>query len=322
MEGYTGGISYGVIDGILDYLLAPYEESTENEDYRVFQDCTEKCRKEYQEDTSDFAQFPDGNIYSIYHGKFCSKYMVKDGKVYCKPEKFGDDPYESEDSLAITYLPNRPVKCHYSFEEYCVDFCGYRLENGCWGYWSNPNAKWDWWTVGGRWSGSMLAAKGIKDVLYSSEQHDDMLQMGNYRPIDGAFKKDIAFLKMHELQKESASARFFKLEKAFEQNDASDLGPLTAIKEDGIYGWGDLLYQAGETLEEYLQRRGLADDANGGFYPYAYVDAEGDWHGEGDMGWFGISSNDKSKLDWHTEVQQFLESLDGDDYLVCVDCHI
>lgn len=322
MEGYAGHIGFGCIDGILDYLLAPYQESPEDDCFLTFQDCTQECQEKYQERTIDFVQFPDGSVCSIYDSKFDGKYMVKDGKIYSKPKVFLDDPVETEGSKALILLPQQLIKEHYSFEEYCSDFCGYKLENGRWGYWHNPNAKWDWWAVGGRWSGSMLAKQDLEDALYPREHSDDLKSLGDYRPIDGAFKKDIAFMKMLELEKESAAVRFFKLEKAFEQNDTSDLGPLTVIKEDGIYSWGDLAYQAGETLDEFLHRKGLDEDSTGGFYPYAVVDLEGDWHSEGDMGWFGLSSNDKPETDWHTEVQQFIDSLDDDDYLICVDCHI
>lgn len=71
-------------------------------------------------------------------------------------------------------------------------------------------------------------------------------------------------MKMHELSKESAAVRFFKLEKAFEQNDTSDLGPLTVIKEDGIYGWGDLVYRPAKPLTSISITQGLDEDSTGG----------------------------------------------------------
>ena len=30
------------------------------------------------------------------------------------------------------------------------------------GYWRNPNARWDWWVIGGRWRGLLLTAPGQK----------------------------------------------------------------------------------------------------------------------------------------------------------------
>jgi hypothetical protein len=41
-----------------------------------------------------------------------------------------------------------------SFEEFMKEwYCAEKNEEGKWGTITNPNAKWDWWTIGGRWSG-------------------------------------------------------------------------------------------------------------------------------------------------------------------------
>ena len=54
MEGYAGHINFSCIDGILDYLLAPYEEAPEDDRLLTFQDCTQECQKKYQERMIDF----------------------------------------------------------------------------------------------------------------------------------------------------------------------------------------------------------------------------------------------------------------------------
>lgn len=53
---------------------------------------------------------------------------------------------------------------------------------------------------------------------------------------------------------------------------------------------------------------------------YALVDSNGDWHEKGQMGWFGVSSNENS--DWPKGFKKLLEKENPDDYVVCVDCHI
>lgn len=54
---------------------------------------------------------------------------------------------------------------------FAKDYHGYKEHEGKFGYWENPNAKWDWWVVGGRWSGLLLTKNGewvdsakIKDI--------------------------------------------------------------------------------------------------------------------------------------------------------------
>lgn len=55
---------------------------------------------------------------------------------------------------------------------------------------------------------------------------------------------------------------------------------------------------------------------------YAYIDRNGDWSGSGDMGWFGISSNDKPERIWKDELQAFMDEVQDDDFIAIVDCHI
>ena len=77
----------------------------------------------------------------------------------------------------------------------------------------------------------------------------------------------------------------------------------------------------GETLKEFCVRNGLY---NSKYYIdcYAFVDANDEWNSKGDMGWFGISSNEKENIEWTKEVSGFIENLNNDDYVIFVDCHI
>ena len=53
--------------------------------------------------------------------------------------------------------PNKiPLKESYpdGFDSFIKDWAGHEKdENGRYGYWENPNAKWDWYKLGGRWTG-------------------------------------------------------------------------------------------------------------------------------------------------------------------------
>ena len=42
--------------------------------------------------------------------------------------------------------------------------------------------------------------------------------------------------------------------------------------------------------------------------PYAYVDTNGIWNERGEMGWFGISSNDKDEKTWDDEFKKFINN--------------
>lgn len=51
-----------------------------------------------------------------------------------------------------------------NYDEFAMDYHGYQQdEGGNWYYEHNPNARWDWWVVGGRWS-NMIETKDGKEV--------------------------------------------------------------------------------------------------------------------------------------------------------------
>lgn len=67
----------------------------------------------------------------------------------------------------------------------------------------------------------------------------------------------------------------------------------------------------------------ISEDENASLLDtYAFVDRNGDWTGSGDMGWFGISSNDKDERAWNDEIQKLMNEAKDDDFLAIVDCHI
>lgn len=55
--------------------------------------------------------------------------------------------------------------------------------------------------------------------------------------------------------------------------------------------------------------------------PFAYVTPDGNWHEQGEMGWFACVSNEKDKESWKTEFKEFVKTLD-DVIVTVVDCHI
>ena len=49
---------------------------------------------------------------------------------------------------------------------------------------------------------------------------------------------------------------------------------------------------------------------------------DGKWYERGQMGWFGISSNEKDPEEWSSNFYKLIDSLPEDTRLTIVDCHI
>jgi hypothetical protein len=69
----------------------------------------------------------------------------------------------------------------------------YEPEYLAWGYYHNPNAKWDWYSIGGRWRGFFPLKQN------ASFKHIGKPGLGNNKPYldtDVSFKRDIDFEKL------------------------------------------------------------------------------------------------------------------------------
>jgi hypothetical protein len=112
----------------------------------------------------------------------------------------------------------------------------------------NPDSKWDWWVIGGRWDG--IISKSGK-------------------------------------QRES---------------------------KDGGFNFGDEHHDMEKNicLVKELPAKSL---------PFAIVTPDGEWHEKGEMGWWGLTNNEKEDNTWEKELHKILKKY-ADDYIIGVDCHI
>jgi hypothetical protein len=154
---------------------------------------------------------------------------------------------------------------------------------------TNPNKKWDWWDVGGRWRGMVLTKGGIKcDVAKVVEI--DFEAMNNI----GLAGRKSAWDQYHEEIKGKEDNQFLRKH---------------------IYG----IPQEVTSLEQFLalQIEPLST--------YAVITPDGQWHAPGTMGWFGFSSeSDEQRTGFKsTFYDQFIKSaLENDWSVTIVDCHI
>ena len=73
-----------VVDSIVEGLLEPYCESTENTDYLEFCDMTQEGRDKYESGGMDCVQMPDGRILPYFDHGFAEQYDLVEGQVYKK----------------------------------------------------------------------------------------------------------------------------------------------------------------------------------------------------------------------------------------------
>jgi len=183
------------------------------------------------------------------------------------------------------------------YSEFLKKNGGYASDsNGNLGYLSNPNSKWDWWVMGGRWSGFFKMKKGKKGVLGEPG-------VGNNTPqydCDQAEKGDIDF--------------------KFMENDPKEIENLMKHWETTLSGKS--FYKP----EYYKIRYGDIDNylcIETKFSTHAVL-RNGEWFENGAIGWFGTTgAKPEEENRWSLEFfDRFIKDLPNDTLLTIVDYHI
>ena len=180
----------------------------------------------------------------------------------------------------------------------------------------NPNSKWDWYAIGGRYNNLIVVDKDNNDVV---DHYDFGLGMSlksyvdgepNLKKVNGARIKDIHFDKMGgDYEK---AIRFWEL--IVEGQEPKDEQEKERIKWN--FYKPEYYIERYKTKEEYAKQESM-------FVTWALVDEKG-WLEQGKMGWWGLNDATNESTKSFAEVfQEYInEPNNQDKYMVIVDCHI
>lgn len=199
---------------------------------------------------------------------------------------------------------------HYSsFQEYMEYYNGYKYheDQKAYGYWDNPNAKWDWYQIGGRWSGQLAVKPGSTSGTVGNPSWFNLLineeKITNGK-VDSCQLKDLDTDAMIEDAKQQQVKWLAQADTEYENGT-----PINIIKfRFGVDPTNN------EDREQYLKDYRL-------FTPYAIVH-EGEWIAQGEMGWFGCSIDEYNEEEWSSKLWDKIKSLDPETRITVVDCHI
>jgi hypothetical protein len=205
--------------------------------------------------------------------------------------EFEDCTYEVRDSWEEFSALDKE-RYDNSFHDFALDYYGYNELNGKYGYWTNPDGKWDWWVVGGRW-GNMIPCKDGSRVDKACIKDIDM----------NIFKCDPKVY--------AESLRFWEL--YVEQKPAESASDKKLIEF--------VLYNKEWFVDRYHTKEEYANQTSA-FATYAVI-KDGEWIGRGEMGWFGSSTETNEEgYKWdETYFENFIANLPENAYITVVDCH-
>lgn len=237
----------------IEDLLAPFDENIKVEPYiyRTKEDIIREAKKKKE----DFLQKMKSDDFELrsYHKEYLN----------CETD---------EDFYA--------VESQY-FEEDEMDEDGNELST------YNPKSKWDWWTIGGRWSNLLKT----KDGYYT----------------DSCLISELDLTADEESYKQAV--RFWELYIEHQPLREGENPARSLYKEE-------YFTKRYRTKENYAkQQAALAT--------YAVLMPNGEWLEPGKMGWFGFSNaNDDAQNEWVDNYKKLLDEAAPNWMITIVDCHI
>lgn len=152
---------------------------------------------------------------------------------------------------------------------------------------SNPEGYWDWWQIGGSWSG----------CLTSVDPEDNPANWETCFVCAGTGKRD-----------DELGQRERERDPAYTCN--------------GCNGTGKTLKFSLEEYDGDVLPVALLDRSKVVGRCYGYVDPEGEWHAQGEMGWFGMERTKERTKDELALALNGALDVYHDCYAVMVDCHV
>lgn len=187
---------------------------------------------------------------------------------------------------------------------------------------TNPNKKWDWWLIGGRWprfwllkDGSRCASALKKDIDLPGMRDAAAVRITEqFSAFADLFTGEIpdwaALLEQHGLEKARAIYNEHPMIVAIHERDQK-LGrvlPLFGVSIREHFCNGDLA-----AVVERERTKAVSTFA---------VLLDGVWHERGSMGWWGSVSDARDEKVWAREYQAMLAQIPDDTLLSVIDCHI
>jgi len=211
----------------------------------------------------------------------------------------------------------------------------------------NPQSKWDFYQLGGRWTGFFMVKAAVNAVvatgdpgLFTKPAEDGTADLVQKRNVDFEMMRReqeiyaeqrwehwlevLASVPEEDLDYESWDSireRLTNMDDAREEYGRQPIvKAMRSPEHRDNFGWTEspesFFYGEPNAHERWIQ-----DAINSTAVPFAVLDSDG-WTERGRMGWWGMVSDEKDADDWNASVAQLYDNLSDDAWLVLFDVHI
>lgn len=184
----------------------------------------------------------------------------------------------------------------------------------------NPESKWDWWTIGGRWDKGLVTTggQGVNSARLEELDWDERIaeQVAAANKRYDQFEQATVGLVVPPTYKELIDSGIDHYE-ARKQLHANPWVIAARSVNPDMLTWPHYEYCVNDGgRDAYVARRARPDA------PFAWIDLEGEWHEHGEMGLFGVVRVEKDFAEHADAYRAYRDSLPGDTYVTLIDCHI
>jgi hypothetical protein len=190
---------------------------------------------------------------------------------------------------------------------------------------TNPNKKWDWWQLGGRWSGKLVMKNGQRadEALAGDVDWSAMIAKASDRAAN-QYDKIKAIVGDRQvttwaelLKKHEAGEMTIEAAREFYHEQPAIKELKDAEAHDFFDGAETLSKVMATGRDDYIKRE---SETNATTWAMLH---DGVWHERGRMGWFGMSDDTAESTDgFVTKFWETMRALPADAKVAVVDCHI
>lgn len=311
------------VDTAVDEAMAPYSQDTDDPRYCIFVDETEDLKAEFETKMVECIQ---------YGTKYYGKYDIPGFRV-CKDGIVREVTESGQEFLSAKAQQMRAVtvtakEFYKTFRKYASRFFRYHKEKKAWGYYTNPNCFYDWYSIGGRWQAPFLVKAECEDyaegVCGTGGDGELPAAPDGYKWTSAARIKDLQIEAMVQHSIDEFTERYRKYEKMWDaQVIVDEQRDYLQLQADGIYSFGRKVFDPNVSLEDALKEQNYTTKNALSRMPYAYLDTriaiEPDEYGELPSGYHEEGCVDG---EWEDAVNNFVAEFDPETVLVIVDCHM